>query len=100
MNVVCHEGGPLSGNFTVLTAESNVLQLPSDDVKDILEQMSTHSSKGWKFVFDYDRDFVDRSVWQPCKKKQWNCHHGFSKNISDVFLKFDFRQIIPHQAGL
>lgn len=35
--------------------------LPSEDVKDILEQMSRlRSSKGWEFVFDYDRDFVER----------------------------------------
>ncbi|KAL8610290.1 hypothetical protein ACOMHN_062022 [Nucella lapillus] len=35
--------------------------LPSEDMKEILEQMSTfRSSKGWEFVFDYDREFVDR----------------------------------------
>lgn len=98
---VCHEGGLLSGNFTVLTAELNVLQLPSDDVKDILEQMSTHSSKGWKFVFDYDRDFVDRSVLTPYKEKQWNCYIGFNKNISDVcFLFFIFLdKLSQHEVG-
>ncbi|KAK7112961.1 DNA-directed RNA polymerase III subunit RPC5-like [Littorina saxatilis] len=35
--------------------------LPSEDVKDILEQMSRlRTSKGWEFVYDYDREFVDR----------------------------------------
>ncbi|KAK7475390.1 hypothetical protein BaRGS_00033340 [Batillaria attramentaria] len=35
--------------------------LPSEDVKDILEQMSRlRTSKGWEFVFNYDRDFVER----------------------------------------
>ena len=96
---VCHEGGLLSENFTVLTAELNVLQLPSDDVKDILEQMSTHSSKGWKFVFDYDRDFVDRSVLTPYKEKQWNCYHGFSKNISGVLFFFIVRLSL-HEVDL
>ena len=61
---MCHQGS------NVLVYELNVLQLPSDDVKDILEQMSTHSSKGWKFVFDYDRDFVDRSVLFSDERKQ------------------------------
>ena len=69
-----HNGGLSSVCATrgsnVLIYEFNVLQLPSDDVKDILEQMSTHSSKGWKFVFDYDRDFVDRSVLFSDERKQ------------------------------
>ncbi|XP_076448701.1 DNA-directed RNA polymerase III subunit RPC5-like [Babylonia areolata] len=35
--------------------------LPSEDVKDILEQMSVlRSSKGWEFVYNYDREFVEK----------------------------------------
>ncbi|XP_060603033.1 DNA-directed RNA polymerase III subunit RPC5-like [Ruditapes philippinarum] len=40
---------------------ASVVKLPSEDVKDILEQMShIKVNHGWEFVFEHDYDFTDR----------------------------------------
>ncbi|GFR90052.1 DNA-directed RNA polymerase III subunit RPC5 [Elysia marginata] len=40
---------------------SSIVQLPSDDVKEILEKMSRLKAKfGWEFMYDYDREFCER----------------------------------------
>ncbi|XP_041364495.1 DNA-directed RNA polymerase III subunit RPC5-like isoform X2 [Gigantopelta aegis] len=40
---------------------SSIVKLPAEDVKDILEQMSkVKASKGWEFLFDYDKEFTDK----------------------------------------
>lgn len=45
--------------------------LSSEDVKDILEQMSKiRSSKGWEFVFDYDREFVEKHTDVVLRQRQ------------------------------
>lgn len=42
---------------------ASVVKLPSEDVKDILEQMShIKVNHGWEFVFPHDYDFTDRFV--------------------------------------
>ena len=41
-----------------------IFQLPSDDVKEILEKMSRLKARsGWEFMYDYDREFCERSVF-------------------------------------
>ncbi|GFN78523.1 DNA-directed RNA polymerase iii subunit rpc5 [Plakobranchus ocellatus] len=40
---------------------SSIVQLPSDDVKEILEKMSRLKARsGWEFMYDYDRGFCER----------------------------------------
>ena len=40
---------------------ASIIKLPSDDVKDILEQMSKIKvNQGWEFIFPHDYDFTDR----------------------------------------
>ncbi|KAK7003517.1 DNA-directed RNA polymerase III subunit RPC5 [Biomphalaria glabrata] len=40
---------------------SSIVQLRSDEVKEILEKMSRLKAKsGWEFLYDYDRDFCER----------------------------------------
>ncbi|BFZ03510.1 hypothetical protein BsWGS_06549 [Bradybaena similaris] len=40
---------------------SSIVQLPSDDVKEILEKMSRLKARtGWEFLYEYDRDFCER----------------------------------------
>ncbi|XP_012944474.1 DNA-directed RNA polymerase III subunit RPC5 [Aplysia californica] len=40
---------------------SSIVQLPSDDVKEILEKMSRLKLRsGWEFFYEYDRDFCER----------------------------------------
>ena len=42
---------------------ASVIKLPSEDLKDILEQMSRIKvNHGWEFVFQHDYDFTDRYV--------------------------------------
>ena len=38
-----------------------IIKLPTEDVKDILEQMSrVKIHKGWEFIMNFDSDFVNR----------------------------------------
>ncbi|CAL1536657.1 unnamed protein product [Lymnaea stagnalis] len=40
---------------------SSIVQLRSDEVKEILEKMSRLKARsGWEFLYDYDRDFCER----------------------------------------
>ncbi|RUS89733.1 hypothetical protein EGW08_002551, partial [Elysia chlorotica] len=47
--------------FVVRKDISSVVQLPSDDVKEILEKMSRLKARsGWEFMYEYDREFCER----------------------------------------
>lgn len=63
---------------------SSIVQLPSDDVKEILEKMSRlRARSGWEFMYDYDREFVERfpEIVQRQRNKWALLFHSLEKHF-------------------
>ena len=42
---------------------SNIVKIPAEEMKEMLEQVAKPKAKqGWMFNFEFDRDFVEKSV--------------------------------------
>ncbi|XP_045214874.2 DNA-directed RNA polymerase III subunit RPC5-like isoform X2 [Mercenaria mercenaria] len=76
---------------------ASIVKLPSEDVKDILEQMShIKVNHGWEFVFEHDYDFTDRypeiverqnMLWDAkfqTLSKQLNISEAHEKKIREI----------------
>ncbi|WAQ95610.1 RPC5-like protein [Mya arenaria] len=76
-----------------------IVKLPSEDVKDILEQMShIRFNQGWEFIFPHDYEFTDRRRTSSRTRKRTLSGRSISDHSDMETDVSDIDNILAHQG--